>query len=454
MNDSFFGDEDSDLKDKFDDSESFSSGSSCTPIDYEMKFKKKYPLMNIDFKKIEKNDEVVEYNDLIKCYICLQPSQNPVICRYCGNIACKTCFYKWVETHHKCGCCRKNISKHELISPPIIGKINGFLKHIDEKNKENQCILHQEKILYFCANCIKEFCGKCLFFNSEESKNHTGHKILEYSKIKKSNYKDLINKLNKSKEIINDINVNSKIYDNYKLDNKIKYNIAMNTLDFFKKIITKKFNEKNQTIAKNTDKLNNIKEEINNNCQFISKNLQKIEEIEKPLENFNIEKNHKNLKKGIENVEDIKKVIENTHCMYNELEFKTIHFSIEQQYKDIINNKKNKIEKNLIYIEIMVEDNENICITIPNNYVEKKTKKTFYLFPMLMLNNNKLYEFNIFKIKDINNSMDSDEENKKINNITNCVDDSFNYKAFIKINELNQTGENKFYFSFYIFSVY
>ena len=320
MNDSFFGDEDSDLKDKFDDSESFSSGSSCTPIDYEMKFKKKYPLMNNDFKKIEKNDEVVEYNDLIKCYICLQPSQNPVICRYCGNIACKTCFYKWVETHHKCGCCRKNISKHELISPPIIGKINGFLKHIDEKNKENQCILHQEKILYFCANCIKEFCGKCLFFNSEESKNHTGHKILEYSKIKKSNYKDLINKLNKSKEIINDINVNSKIYDNYKLDNKIKYNIAMNTLDFFKKIITKKFNEKNQTIAKNTDKLNNIKEEINNNCQFISKNLQKIEEIEKPLENFNIEKNHKNLKKGIENVEDIKKVIENTHCMYNELD--------------------------------------------------------------------------------------------------------------------------------------
>ena len=97
---------------------------------------------------------------------------------------------------------------------------------------------------------------------------------MEYSKIQKSNYNDLINKLNASKEIINDINVNSKIYDNYKLDNKIKYGITMNTLELFKKIITNKFNEKNQTIAKNTDKLNNIKEELNNNCQ--NKTFRKI----------------------------------------------------------------------------------------------------------------------------------------------------------------------------------
>ena len=86
-------------------------------------------------------------------------SVSPVMCRYCGNIACKTCFYRWVEDNYKCGCCRKTISRPDLISPPIIDKIKGFLKNVEKKNND-ECILHNEKILYFCVNCIKKFCGK------------------------------------------------------------------------------------------------------------------------------------------------------------------------------------------------------------------------------------------------------------------------------------------------------
>ena len=209
---SFSGDENSKIK----------FGSDSSSFSDEEAFKKKYPLLDIDFKNLENNKRNEEYEDLIRCYICLQPSNIPVICRYCGNIACKTCFYKWVESHGKCGCCRKKIKKIDLISPPIIEKMRGFLKKVGNENKKDKkCILHHEKILYFCVNCIQNFCGKCLCFNSEESKKHIGHKILEYSEIKKSNYNELINQLVSAKEAMNTINVNTKIYKKYKEENKI-----------------------------------------------------------------------------------------------------------------------------------------------------------------------------------------------------------------------------------------
>lgn len=34
-------------------------------------------------------------SDFTKCYICLNFSKEPIICRYCGNLACKKCLDKW-----------------------------------------------------------------------------------------------------------------------------------------------------------------------------------------------------------------------------------------------------------------------------------------------------------------------------------------------------------------------
>ena len=422
--------DDSDIIEKISESTSFSDDEII-----------KKQLLNIDAKDIECKRNKEEFEDLIRCYICLLPSNNPVICRYCGNIACKTCFYKWVESHAKCGCCRKRIIKSDLISPPIIEKIYGFLTKVrNEDKKDKQCILHQEKILYFCANCIEKFCGKCLFFNSEESKKHLEHNILEYSEIKKSNYNELINQLVSAKETMNTINVNTKIYEKYKEENKIKYNVAIKAIEFFSSLIINKFQEKDNTIIQNTEKLKNLKEEINTNCMSISKNLQKIEKIEKPIDNFNIDKYYLKIKEEIDNVKELENSIEKVQNNNNNLKFKTINFPIKKLYKDII---KKEFVINDIPFKFKDEDNEYISITIPNNFYKKDEKKTFYLYPMLTFND-KIYEF----------SKDEEKEKENRINIINSNNTSFNYKTFIKINDLSQTEENAFNFSINIFTIY
>ena len=148
-------------------------------------------LKNQEENKVEKNVE--EFNDIIKCFIGFNPSKDPILCRFCGNIGCKNCFSNWVNNHHNCGYCHKEISKSDLISPPIIGKIKEFLKEIQNNNQAEQCLKHKEQYLFYCINGSKRYRGKCLYFNSKESKNHLGHKILDNSEIKKSKYNELIN---------------------------------------------------------------------------------------------------------------------------------------------------------------------------------------------------------------------------------------------------------------------
>ena len=117
----------------------------------------------------EKNDNINNNTnqnpeELTKCYICLNQSVNPVICRFCGNMACKKCFTKWIETNSKCAVCRKNIKKEDLISPPIIKNINNYINKLEEEKSHEICKIHNEKILFFCMKCLKKYCGKCLFF--------------------------------------------------------------------------------------------------------------------------------------------------------------------------------------------------------------------------------------------------------------------------------------------------
>ena len=454
-------DDDDDLNDKsFGESSSSSSGSYEYKVVPEKNKPKNKP-KNVQKKENKpqnnqnnlnnQNIQNEDYNDLIKCYICLNPSISPVICRFCGNIACRSCFTKWVNTHFKCGCCRKNMTSFDLISPPIIGKINNYLKDIQNKKELDQCLIHKEKILFFCVNCIKKYCGKCLAFNNEESKKHIGHKILDYSEIKNSQYNELINKLDSAQEITQEININSKIYDIYKIENKIKFMNSISAIDTLKDLIFKKFEEKNNLITNNTENLIEIKERLNENYKYIYINLQKIEKIEKPIENFNVEKNCQKLKNEIDKVKEIENQIEKIQNNNNEIEFKTFNFSVSKNKKEIMKSKNKIIIKSPIYLEIQTEDESYFSIIIPKIFEKKeKIKKNFFLIPMVNINS-KIYEFRKIYNKDINNSMDSEEdeeEAKKKNNL-----DFINYKSIIKLNELKE-GDNKFNFTVYGFSIY
>ena len=399
------------------------------------------------------NKEFKDYNDLIKCYICLNPSKDPVICRFCGNIACGKCFRLWVNEKNKCGCCRKKITNNDLISPPILEKINYFLKESQKNDENEKCSKHKEKFLFYCINCVKKYCGKCLSINSEESKNHTNHKIIDYSEMKNSQYNNLINKLDSSNEIINKIDEKLNIYDKYKLENKIKYQTAVYAINQFINMNKEKLEEKNKSISKTLDNLKNIENEINNNCKYINLNLQKLENLEKDIANFNIEKNCQILKDEMEKVKNEKNEIENIQNSNNNIEFKTINFTIKQKKDEIMKSFKKEIRiKKPIYAEIRLEDDETyFSITIPNKY-ESKKGKIIYLFPIVYFKN-KLYEFSKSTIDDENNSMDPSDENNIKENKINIKEDNLCYKTLIKAYQLDE-GENSFDFLVFSFSIY
>ena len=434
----------SDLKGKFSDEENdFSEISIKIPENINNNYS---PINEEKSNKREKekdkyNQENLEYGDLIKCYICLNPSKDPSICRHCGNIACKKCFSKWINTHYKCGCCRKNITKEDIISPPIIGKINEFLKNIKDKVEFDQCKQHKEKYLYYCVNCVRKYCGKCLFFGSEEAKKHIGHKIIDYEEIKKSKYNDLINELESANEIPNKIDNCSKIYDFYKIENKSNFENSNIALDAFKKHIFKKFDEKNNSIAKNIEDLNNIKNGINETCKFIYNNLKKLENPQKPIKNFNSFKYCEMLKNNKKEATNLENKIEMIHNKKNIIEFKTTNFQIVKSLEEITKRTGQiLIIKDSIYVKINLENDSYFSINIPDTFKDKNGNKIIHVFPLVTFKN-KIYNFKRNKLQDENNNL----EEKIIKNN--------NFVTIININELD-CGENIFYFLLYKFSIY
>ena len=381
----------------------------------------------------EKSKQEQEFNDLIKCYICLNPAKSPVICRFCGNIACKQCFYKWLYTCNHCGYCRKKISHNDLISPPILSKIQDFLKGFQDTNNE-QCIEHKEKFLFFCVTCLKKYCGKCLSFYNEESKNHIGHKIIDYAEIRKSKYFSLLNELDSAKDTINEIDSNSKICENYKTENKIKYIHSMSALDRFKDMIVSKYEEKTNLIDTYKEVLTNLKKEINDKYKYICENLKKIDEIGKPIENFNIENNEKDLKINMNKVNDIMNQIDLFQNKNNQMQFETLNFSVFKSKKEILDSDVYEIIiESPIYIKIkLLEDKDYFSFKIKN------INKNLTLIPLIMFKK-KFYEFNRIKPKEKNNKKEKEKTDT--------------YKALIKVFELNEE-QNEFHFIIYKLSIY
>jgi hypothetical protein len=423
-------DSDDDIKAKFDDedSEEFSNElSSKSKEEKNNKYSSYNEKRSNNHEEEKYNKENFEYGNLIKCFICLNPSINPVICRYCGNIACEKCFSKWLNTQNKCGCCRKYMARNDLIAPPIIGKINEFLNNIKDKVEFDQCKQHKEKYLFYCVNCIKKYCGKCLFFMSEESKKHIGHKILDYEDIKNTKYNDLINELESANEETNKIDVCPKIYNDYKFENKIKFENSNIALDNFKKHIFKEFEEKNNSIDKKIDDLYKIKNKIKETCKVIYNNLQKLENPQKPIEDFDCFKYCEILKNNIKDVTDIENQIEKIQNKNNKIEFKTTYFQIVKTYEEIIKSiKKSLIIKVPINIEIKLadEDDSYFSIIIPEKFTDKNENKIIHLFPVVTFKN-KIYNFKRNIIKDEDKNI---EENKIKNS---------NFVTFISVKELD-----------------
>ena len=400
----------------------------------------------------EKNDNINNNTnqnpeELTKCYICLNQSVNPVICRFCGNMACKKCFTKWIESNSKCAVCRKNIKKEDLISPPIIKNINNYINKLEEEKSHEICKIHNEKILFFCMKCLKKYCGKCLFFGSEEAQKHQGHNIIDYSLLKNSEYNDIINKLETSKDCKDKVEEVILKNDNYKEEIKIIYENSRIALKFFQKIIEKKLQNKIDIISKFSGELKNTKEDLNKNYNDIIQNLNKLQKIDDKIENFDVHKSKDELDNILNKINKIKSESSSVQNKKIEIELKLNEFNISRNYNDLlIASEKELVVFGPSFMKMeLIEKNkkeEFLKISFPN-----KDESSFFVYVLIKINN-KIYPFHLFENEDNNENknikLPNDDSNEELNK-------QF-YIIYIPKSELSQNNNN-FYFYYYSFSI-
>ena len=387
-------------------------------------------------------------NELTKCYICLNQTVDPVICRFCGNMACEKCFYRWIETNSKCAVCRKNIKKEDLISPPIIKNLNNYINKLENERSHDICKIHNEKILFFCMKCLKKYCGKCLFFGSEEAQKHQGHNIIDYLLFKNSKYNDIINKLETSKDIKENVEEVILKNDNYKDEIKIIYEISKVAFKTFQKIIENKLQNKIDVISQYSGELKNSKEDLDKNYNDIIQNLNKLQKIDDKIENFDINKSKDELSNILDKISKIKSESLNFQNSKINIELKLNNFTISTNYNNILKAKEKElyfIRPRFVKMKLIEEkEKENFLkIIIPN-----KNKSSFFIYVLIKLNNKKIYPFQFLEnednIEDGNIKISNDESNKE-------CDKQF-FIAYIPKGELSENNNN-FDFYYYSFSI-
>ena len=402
---------------------------------------------NIDNDIIYKNSE-----DLFKCYICLNKSFDPVICRFCGNIACKKCFKKWLTNKsQKCGCCRKKLTKNDLISLPIIKKLNNYINKFQEESNDEICQIHQEKILFYCMKCLKKYCGRCLFFRSEEAKIHQGHNIVDYSLLKKSEYNDIINKIEKFKDSYDEIKEEIIKNENYKEEIKNIFDNSKMAVKYFQYEIENKLKQKINEVSYNSEELKEANNDLEKKNNEISSILRKVEKIDKKIKNFNINKGKGELELILNKINLLEN---NSISLRNEeikikFDFRLKYFHIMKNYNELINTKDKNLDiyEPLLIImkleEVKGKEEQSILKII----IQHKNKNALFEFFSLKLNN-KIYYF------DLKDKKDNSNNNIQINILGKfkCEGENKVYITSIPKNELSKT-ENLFYFSNYIFSM-
>ena len=296
--------------------------------------------------------------------------------------------------------------------------------------------------------CLKKYCGKCLFFGSEEAQKHQGHNIIDYLLFKNSKYNDIINKLETSKDIKENVEEIILKNDNYKDEIKIIYENSKVAFKTFQKIIENKLQNKIDVISQYSGELKNSKEDLDKNYNDIIQNLNKLQKIDDKIENFDINKSKDELSNILDKISKIKSESLNFQNSKINIELKLNNFTISTNYNNILKAKEKElyfIRPRFVKMKLIEEkEKENFLkIIIPN-----KNKSSFFIYVLIKLNNKKIYPFQFLEnednIEDGNIKISNDESNKE-------CDKQF-FIAYIPKGELSENNNN-FDFYYYSFSI-
>jgi hypothetical protein len=295
--------------------------------------------------------------------------------------------------------------------------------------------------------CLKKYCGKCLFFGSEEAQKHQGHNIIDYSLLKNSEYNGIINKLETSKDCKDKIEEVILKNDNYKEEIKTIYENSRIALKFFQKIIEKKLQNKINIISKFSGELKDKKEDLNKNYNDIIQNLNKLQKIDDKIENFDVNKSKEQLDNILNKINKTKSESSNIQNKKIEIKLKLNEFTTNQNYNELLKTKeKELLIFNPTFMKMkLIEKNkkeEFLKISIPN-----KDDSSFFVYVLIKINN-KIYPFHLFENEDNNENknikLPNDDSNEELNK-------QF-YIVYIPKSELSESNNN-FCFYYYSFSI-
>jgi hypothetical protein len=170
--------------------------------------------------------------DLVNCFICLSPVNEPLTCPKCNNFACKKCLetYFGSQSQKKCPLCKRDIKLSELKENKIVEDIENILN-----KKEDKVIKYNE-----LSALIEQ--KKNSWVDQTNNITHLIEKIFKYQdklqKYKKEYDIFISNSQKLIKETFDDINkktenlINSLLSYNTVVDNSIKQydNIYNNTI--------------------------------------------------------------------------------------------------------------------------------------------------------------------------------------------------------------------------------
>ena len=264
----------------------------------------------ISLKKQKENERnKAEIMDNLKCYICMDKLKRPRMCKYCNRPACENCLRNWFNNKNQCGFCRKKIKFSDTIEIPIINDIaDFFMKNINNKNEkndnknddnnanntfcdsyseliqlklledENTCLKHKNKFEFYCYQCNKKYCDKCLIIFNDSAKIHENHMIIPLAEIEKNEgkIKEAMEEMQKLKQSNLDIDHLIKICELKIRELEIEKNNFMNEIDFIKDEINIKLDDTYNIIKFDKDRLKSKEDEFINSIDTTPMALKNI----------------------------------------------------------------------------------------------------------------------------------------------------------------------------------
>ena len=325
----------------------------------------------------------------LKCYIRLSEIHNPKMCKYCKRICCQKCIDKWLRTHSFCGICKHEISSQDMVDLQFLDGVPQYFLNLADnhpnnnnisKNNMNQlqnynnnnrsnnlnnnnninigeseenrdmCQLHKSKIEYYCVQCNKYFCSNCLVFFGEEVKKHSGHLIIQLSKMNESGIKEALIEYKKLSDTQNDLDdLIGKC--NFKLrENLIKITQIENFMKLIKNSYVDKIDETSKELNTILSNLKTQKESVENSITSIPNGFKNIINSNDYMQSSIVSAELKKINKIDNTLEDnIKEKLKINPTLFAEsYETDYIDFKLpfEGQYKEgaeILNYKTNMI---------------------------------------------------------------------------------------------------------------